>query len=418
MKFQPKLTPKAVSYEEGKTRNISAEELDEALARSDNRPSPASQNTVISKTQQVPPTVGIDLRAQNLPTFGITQPEPDPVPRTGLGANYSETAQQVLMKPSGTWHEKKFYILGAILALLFIGGLILTASFRNTTDTPSDALAITSSPPGAEILVDGKSMGVTPVTIQEKRDMTLTFKLKGYKEKTRDLSTEAWPSAVNVKLEPVSSPEKPPSLESYSINMETTPPGAEVLMDGKSLGASPTTVTLSDTKLHELIIRLEGYNEEKRTVDRNTDAALKIQLTPVAAANGFLRYSGRYPVTISSDGKALKGSPIELPAGTYNITIRARKGAFIRSTRKVEIAAGETATITEPPMGKLTVKAIPSNCRISIDGEYVDDVPIQELPVQAGAHVIQFNWPAQGKKLNKTVNISAGEGESLFGEPE
>ncbi|HEY7161453.1 MAG TPA: PEGA domain-containing protein, partial [Acidobacteriota bacterium] len=132
---------------------------------------------------------------------------------------------------------------------------------------------------------------------------------------------------------------------------------------------------------------------------------------------GFVNYSGRYPVAIYSDGKALK-VPIELPPGSYTLTVRARKGAFIRMTRKVDVVPGETATIAEPSMGTLTVKANPSNCRISIDGEYVDDVPILQLPIQTGTHVIQFNWPAQGKKLNKTVNISAGEGESLFGEPE
>ncbi len=278
MKFQPKLTPKAISYEEGRTRNISAEELEEALAQ-DTQPTPASQNTIVSKPQ-VPPTVGMDLRSPTFPSFGKPQAEPDPVPRTGIGANYSETAQQVLMRPTSSWQEKKFYILGAILAVLFIGGLILTASFRNTEDTTNTAtvnLAVTSNPPGAELLVDGKPMGTTPVTLQEKRDMTLTFKLKGYKEKTRALSTEAWPGAVNVKLEPDTGTSTP-AVTAYAISLETTPPGAEVILDGKPAGVAPTTINLSDEKVHELVFRLAGHTEEKRTIDRNTDPALKIAM--------------------------------------------------------------------------------------------------------------------------------------------
>jgi serine/threonine protein kinase len=421
MKFQPKLTPKAVSYEEGRTRNISAEELEEALAR-DSRPNPSGPNTVVSKPQ-VPPTVGMDLRSQNFPTFGMQQPEPEPVPRTGLGANYSETAQQVLMRPQPTsaWQEKKFFILGGIVALLFISGLILTTTIRNQPEKTTTSLAVTSIPPGAELFVDGKSMGVTPITLQEKRDMTLTFKLQGYKEKTRDVSIEAWPTAVNVKLEAITAKGsgEGTTLSPYSINLESTPPGAEILLDGKSAGVAPATITLTDEKIHELVFRLEGHKEEKRTVDRNTDAALKIQLEPEAGMVGFLRYSGRYPVTIISEGKALKGNPIELPAGKYSITIRTRKGAVIRSTRTVEIISGETATITEPPMGFLSIRAQPSNARVSIDGERYDDaLPINNLPIQAGNHVIQFNWETQGKRLSKTVNISAGQKESIFGVPE
>jgi hypothetical protein len=210
-----------------------------------------------------------------------------------------------------------------------------------------------------------------------------------------------------------------PPLPSYSIKLESAPPGAEVLLDGKSAGVAPATITLNDEKIHELVFRLEGHKEEKRTVDRNTDATLKIDLVPEAGAMGFLRYSGRYPVTIISDGKALKGNPIELPAGKYSLTIRTRKGAFIRSTRTVEIVAGETATLNEPPMGFLSIRAQPSNARVSIDGERYDDaLPINNLPIQAGNHVIQFNWEAQGKRLSKTVTISTGQKESIFGVPE
>src|SRR5262245_333225 len=123
MKFQPKIS-KAAAYEEDRTRNITAEELAQIMSQTDNRPVPSTQNTVVSKPQMPP----MDLRSQNLPTFGTPQPD-QPAPRTGIGANYSETAQQVLMRQPSSWQEKKFYILGALLALLFIGGLILTASF-------------------------------------------------------------------------------------------------------------------------------------------------------------------------------------------------------------------------------------------------------------------------------------------------
>jgi serine/threonine protein kinase len=396
MKFQPKIS-KAAAYEEDRTRNITAEELEQIMSQTDHRPAPSTQNTIISKPQMPP----MDLRSQTMPAFRPAQPD-QPAPRTGVGANYSETAQQVLMRQPSTWQEKKFYILGALLALLFIGGLVLTASFTGHLPGTSTSLAVTTKPPGAELWIDGKMVGTTPVMLKQKRQMHLTFKLDGYKDKDFELSPEAWPAAVNMTLE-ANTPKPPPQPNAYVIAVSTSPDGAEFLLDGQSQGATPGKINLSDDKTHELI-------------DRNTDPKLSIPLESEVTA-GFVNYNGRYPVSISSDGKALK-VPIELPPGSYTLTIRARKGAFIRMTRKVDVTSGETTTITEPSMGTLTVKANPSNCRISIDGEYVDDVPILQLPVQTGTHVVQFNWPAQGKKLNKTVNISAGEGESLFGEPE
>ena len=67
MKFQPKAS-RAAAYEEDRTRNITAEELEQIMAQTDHRPTPSTQNTIVSKPQMPP----MDLRSQTLPAFGFS----------------------------------------------------------------------------------------------------------------------------------------------------------------------------------------------------------------------------------------------------------------------------------------------------------------------------------------------------------
>ncbi|HSP07473.1 MAG TPA: PEGA domain-containing protein, partial [Acidobacteriota bacterium] len=367
--------------------------------------------------REIPPTVGLDLSRQKVPTFGA-KPEPQKAPRTGIGANYSETAQHVLMRPhhGSTWQDKKVYILGAILTLLAVGGYVAWMFLGPSHKTFTQSLMVTSTPAGAEIWVDGQLLGKTPFEFKEKKNMDLVFKLSGYRDKRVSLSQEAWPLEVNVTLETPTAG-GPGQAGPRAIRVESTPAGAEVLLDGQPAGNTPAQITLNDGKKHDLVVRQEGYQEDKRTIDRTAGDTLTVTLQQ-AAVPGLVRYLFSYPVAVYSGGKVIKGNPLSLPPGTYTLTFRGRSPAYIRYTRTVTVVSGETATVSQPRMGKITVKANPSNCKISIDGEYVDETPIFDLPIQEGSYMVQFNWPALGKKLSKPVAISPDESVSVVGVPE
>src|SRR5262249_18470080 len=147
-------------------------------------PTPGTKSTGTT----IPPT-GTNVPG---PTFGVPPP-PEKAPRTGIGANYSETAAQVLNQKPSVWQEKKFYILGVIMALLFVGTLL----FFGTLGKGGEALAVITSPAGADVLIDGKKIGVTPTSIAEKKDMSVTLHLQGYQDKVLTLQKSAWPSEVN-----------------------------------------------------------------------------------------------------------------------------------------------------------------------------------------------------------------------------
>ncbi len=366
LKFRRKPTTR-VSYLEGATQILPPDRMPITPA----------------KDPEIPPTVVADV--QNLPTYHMPAPSPTPTfgvpemekaPRTGLGANYSETAQVLMREKSSTWQEKKFFILGAIVALLFIGGLFFFANLKKPAGT------------------DGKN----------------TTTAQGQTPNSNNPATGAQP--------PSSTNPTPPPPPVYAIQVSSTPPGAAIALDGKDAGITPSQIKLEDTKPHELTLKLEGYEPETKTVSSASTEPLAVSLKAVVVP-GTVTYTGSYPVTIYVNGKAVSGNSVDLPPGSHTLTFRSRRSqkAVIRFTQTVNLEPGETIAVKGPPkgMGTLNVNATPSNCRISVDGEFVDVVPIRNLPVQGGSHMIQFNWEKMGKKLEKTVVLSQGQSETLMG---
>ena len=75
-----------------------------------------------------------------------------------------------------------------LLVALFILSLSSCASvFKGT----SQVLNFDSSPQGAEVVIDGQSMGQTPLSVKLKKNKynTVMFKKKGYKTATRIIET-------------------------------------------------------------------------------------------------------------------------------------------------------------------------------------------------------------------------------------
>lgn len=391
LKFRPRMTERVKPQPGPSTQNMPA---------ADRAPAAATQ---LRKTS-IPPTVAMDM--QNPPAFGVDQKTQEKAPRTGIGANYSETAQQQLMKPQTS--EKKFYVLGALVAIAFIAGLFYFASMRGT----SSRLDVTSSPTGAQVLRNGILLGTTPLTIEEKSNMTLTFKLKGYQDRTYPLSVDAWPTQINAQLEPAkvesttTTTTATTATEPGKLSISSSPSGATILVDGQESGKTPAEIALPDDQPHKLTLKLDGYDIAEQTVKR-TDPALTIALNQ-AATPGFVRYTGRYPVSLIVDGKYIAGNPVQVMPGTHTVLMKSRKDAFIRSSRRVEVTAGGTVTVGDPEMGTIKVIAQPSNCKISIDGEFIDLAPIVNLPISAGDHTIGFNWEKLGKKRSKSTTIDAG----------
>ena len=134
------------------------------------------------RVRDVPPTVGMDLKRQHIPTFGTKQ-EPAKAPRDGSGRqllrNGAATARCARSSPRGRKRRCTSWARSSRCCLS-------VDMLRGYFSLPHNAgwtapLVMSSTPPGAEVWVGGQLLGKTPLEFKDKKDMDLTFKLNGYK---------------------------------------------------------------------------------------------------------------------------------------------------------------------------------------------------------------------------------------------
>ena len=123
----------------------------------------------------------------------------------------------------------------------------------------SGVVNVTSSPAGAEVTVNGVVRGVTPVTVTDvaKGRATVTLKLAGYANATRELSLRAGDEqTLFIELEG----------NPGSLRLSAVPDTARLYVDGVAQGRGP--VGLANLKPGDYVVRaeLDGYGPVEKTV--------------------------------------------------------------------------------------------------------------------------------------------------------
>lgn len=155
------------------------------------------------------------------------------------------------------------------LATCLGAGAILAVGYARTRQ-PS-GLKILSNPSGAEVLMDGRSLGFTPAQLlpRPQGSHILQFRMAGFLTFSRPISEDQ--DAVSVTLQP--RPEKIPVV--------TDPPGARVFLNGHFAGISPiTALTLPTSGNLELRVTLDGFQDWEADIDRDIDFPELIRLSP------------------------------------------------------------------------------------------------------------------------------------------
>nr|WP_320132277.1 serine/threonine-protein kinase [uncultured Holophaga sp.] len=182
-------------------------------------------------------------------------PLPDPVPASRAVAPW--------------WKGRLALLGGLLLILLVMAGLLGWLTLRSR----SGVLALTSQPGGAEVLLDGRYVGLTPLRLKVERPegRMLLFRKTGYLEVEREL--RAGESQVEVRMQgPV-----------YHIGVNTDPSGATVLLNQKVMGRTPlVSMPVSGEGAQEIRIRAPGYQEWTAVLDKDAPFPTLIRLTPEA----------------------------------------------------------------------------------------------------------------------------------------
>ena len=207
------------------------------------------------------------------------------------------------------------------------------------------------------------------------------------------------------------------------VPIGSEPAGARLLLDGRDTGkTTPVEIEIDICERRVIELRLEGHRPWRREFDPEEGAAAlagtlaAVTLDPIPSGRVLVERPRGYAVEVYAGERRIgrAGEPIALPEGKHALTLR-NDEVFLRERAVVNVTGGRTVTpaIALPDLGRLTVLAQPSNCKVFIDGVYVDVTPVLARPIAAGGHRVKVVFVPNGATREVAVSITAGRAERV-----
>jgi serine/threonine protein kinase len=356
---------------------------------------PASQPTVVDEPvpsqEEVDPTAG-ELKLRT---------------RTGVAAE----------PKAGLPVAKLAVIFGLLIALALVGWYLLPDVMG--PQEVAHRVQVVSDPPEAAILINGQDRGLStgpdgrvdvPLEGLEGDSFTIELQREGYSSVSTVLTLGAEPPPpIELSLEPLP----------IKMRVVTRPTGASVELDGRALpGTTPFDIELDPREDHQLVVTKDEYMSQTLTLAAGEEIPSdEIVLTPVTKP-GTLVVTSTYPLSVLTMG----GST--LAEGTANLSIRMGPGrhqitlyapqVFLNRQLTVEIREADQTAIEAPTLGRVSIRAQPGNCQVTINGIPAEAPPITNQKIVAGTHTFVFEWP-NGRRDEQTEEVRAGRQSYVTG---
>ncbi len=195
--------------------------------------------------------------------------------------------------------------------------------------TPNWApVSVASRPAGAELLVDGTVMGVTPLDVEitaGQHDFEL--RLRGY---------NAWRDSISVLADQpqVLNPVELTQADGR-IELVTDPEGAAVSVNGEFRGQTPLTLRLDPGRQHSLNLTKPGYESISQTLSVEADSGRRLSLSLEAQIGVIDVISEPVGAQIIVDGVVAGATPQQLSLTALPHDLEVRLDGYAIQTRAV-----------------------------------------------------------------------------------
>jgi TolB-like protein len=298
---------------------------------------------------------------------------------------------------------------------------VLTTSMRNVALKLSGRMAssgiltegsgdiyLKTEPPGAEIYLDNVNTGkISPATLRNVAAGKHMIKVV----KGNSIGTKS----VTVKMNDIIQETVRLEEARGGIKIYSDPPEAEIIIDDESYGKTPKIVRELSVGDHELILRMEGYEEYLKTVQVNFNQLINIDEKLRRLADLDIK-SNPSNVEIYIDGKYYGRTPKLLKSfssGTYNLSLK--KKGYADYSEKINIASGETFSIEsnlEQQVGAVKFTSYQPGALIKMNGKSYK-LSKEEINLPTGDYSFEISKPGfEDKEIdiivenNRTNNIN------------
>ncbi len=267
---------------------------------------------------------------------------------------------------------------------------------------------IRSVPPGADLWLEGKHLGRTPVQKRGLKAGSYQIKLlkNGFEAYTQVIELKAGEKRnINAALNPLGE----------SLYIETEPPGARVSIDGKEINNQLTPLTYKNIPagVHQLLIKKEGFAEHQSEIEikGGQNAVRTIKLTPLL---GTLSVRVIPWGTIYIDDQLQKTSTdvkyeIKLAVGKHILkVVHPTLGEWIKTIRIPESGISSFKINFHKKIPIMIYASDENgkrlNANVYIDGEKIEQKTPARVELRVGMH----------RLLVKKTGYSASGGELRF----
>jgi hypothetical protein len=319
-------------------------------------------------------------------------------PETRPAESVRESGVEVAARHWDDWREPVMRWLPRVAALAVLAALAAAAFTylpKLRTSFTSGTLVLESGPPGSLVFVDGRLAGTTPISVELPAGRHSVEFRSGDMSRTTDVAIVARGRVIE-RVDWLARP-------SGSLQVQSNPAGARVLLDGALHGTTP--LTLESVPVGTYTVTIESTaGSVKRTVTIGVGKTVQMAETIFP---GWLAVFAPFEIEIT-EGSALirpdNGGRAMLPAGPHVLRFRNRELGY-DEVRKVEITPGDTITLNLAPQTTISITAAEPS-EVWIDGKRVGQTPLTKLRINLGSRVILIR-PASGVGREFTVTATA-----------
>ena len=265
-------------------------------------------------------------------------------------------------------------------------------------------VVINTQPENAELRVDGQVVASTPCVLQIKAGLhSLEIHAEGYQvwQREIDVAAEQPISITDIVLAPVSG----------RIVVQSTPAGAQVMVDGEYAGVTPIEVEAEPDQAHRIQISRGGYEPAERTVRVGSAEAetVSFDLTPRLGTIHLDVTPADADLTI--DGHSWGDAPDELQLTAIEHRLEFAEDGYQPQTYTITPRPGlpQHITVTLIPIGGAA--AGPSNRAVAVNG-----YPL--VLITPRDYTMGSSRREQGRRSNETRRAIHLERQFFLGERE
>ena len=196
------------------------------------------------------------------------------------------------------------------------------------------------------------------------------------------------------------------------LSIDSTPPGATVIIDDQAVGQTPLIELSLEQGIHTLSLEEPRHLTTTQDIDitgRNVQQQLHIDLAPAWADISLS--STPTGAIVKVDGEPIGQTPLTVEVLQGERTITLQLSAYAQWQQSLTVEAGSDADLGTiellPAEGILELSSKPTGANVTLDGEFQGQTPVSLQLTPGSPHRLAVFKPGY-KRFNDTVQLSAG----------